>query len=166
MASRRTSAADRPDEGTRGRAPADPATENILALTHILSNRIGQAFHDEVVAANGLTLAEWRVILTLAHAPGMTAAEITDRWAMDKMAINRAIRRLERAGRLSRRRRTDDRRSYALTLTPAGRRLYRKVVPTANARYRDLVACLTAEEQAALRTALAKLIARAQALTG
>lgn len=141
-------------------APAD----NVLAAVHVLSNRIGRAFYGRIEARHGLSLAEWRVILTLHLHPDATAAEITERWAIDKMAVSRAIRRLERLGHLRRKRDAGDRRSLRLALTASGRRLYARVVPGANARYREIVACLDRSERATLRRALAKLLAHTATL--
>ena len=132
--------------------------DNVLSLIHMLSNRIGRAFYGQVEAKHGLSLAEWRVILTLHHDPKLTAVEITNRWAMDKMAVSRAIRTLEDRGWVKRSRKKNDRRSYALSLTTGGQRAYEKVLPTANARYHDIVSTLSKAEVVRLRKSLDKLI--------
>ena len=141
----------------------DPA-DNILSLVHRLSNRIGGAFYSEVETQFGLSLGEWRVIMTLAHQPGSTAIDITNRWAMDKMAVNRAIKKLENLQHLKRRQNPNDRRSYNLSLTPTGRELYDKIVPTANNRYHELVSVLSHDELAGLNDQLSRLIDRAELL--
>ncbi len=137
-----------------GLQPAD----NFLASVHVLSNRITRAFFSEVESKHGLTLPEWRVLLSLADHAGLTANEIKDRWAMDKMTISRAVRRLERTGRIARRRNPKDGRSYVLSVTKKGAGLYKKILPTANARYRELLSCLSETELSSLRTTLAKMI--------
>ena len=86
----------------------DPA-DNILSMVHQLSNRIGGAFYSQVEARFGVSLGEWRVIMTLAQHPGSTAIDINNRWAMDKMAVNRAIKKLEKQRRLNRRQNPSDR---------------------------------------------------------
>lgn len=96
-------------------------------------------------------------MLALAHRPGLSAAEITGLWAMEKMAVNRAIRRLDRFGRVSRRVDPDDRRRFTLRLTAKGRRFHDKVLPAANARYREILSGLSRSEAEALRTTLARL---------
>ena len=111
-----------------------------------------------------MTLAEWRVILTLVQRQSATAIEIASLWAMDKMAISRAVRRLERMGRVQRQINSNDRRSFTLSLTPKGKRLYTRVLPAANARYREITAGLSRTELATLRRVLAKLLARTAAL--
>ena len=141
----------------------DPV-DNILSLAHKLSNRIGGAFYNEVETKFGVTLAEWRVIMTLAHHPGSMAIDITNRWAMDKMAVNRAIKKLESQNRLVRARNAEDRRSFNLSLTKTGRQLYQRIVPTANERYHELVSVLSHDELVALSNQLTRLIDRAENL--
>ena len=104
----------------------------------MLSSRISRAFDSKLAKAHGLSPPEWRVLLTLAQHPDASANEITTSWAMEKMAVSRAVRRLERTGRIRRRVDGADRRRYALILTPKGRRLYQRILPMANARYREI----------------------------
>ena len=135
-----------------------------LSLVHMLSNRISRAFFDEVETKYGVSLAEWRVILTLVSEPGVSGADITNRWAMEKMAVNRAIQRLVDAGNVARTRDPEDRRSYRLSLTPKGTKLYEKIAPTANKRYAELISSVPREELDALVATLRTMIARAEEL--
>ncbi|MFT5439895.1 MAG: DNA-binding MarR family transcriptional regulator, partial [Alphaproteobacteria bacterium] len=96
---------------------------------------------------------------------GQTATEITERWAMDKMAISRALQRLESAGHIRRDRNQQDRRSYRLSLTEDGKILHDRILPGATARYRDFMSCLNAQEISQLRNALHKLIDHAKETT-
>ena len=132
--------------------------ENLLASIHVLSRQISRVFFTRVEARFDVTLAEWRIILTLVDRPGATANEIIDLWAMEKMAVSRAVRRLERMGRISRRVNPTDRRSFALVLTKRGRRVYEQVLPSANERYREITAGLTKAELAGLRKMIRGLV--------
>lgn len=132
-----------------------------LTLVHALSNRVTRSYFTDVETKLGITLPEWRVLLTVSQEPGITAAEITSYWAMEKMAVNRAIQRLLRAGRLAREKSTEDARAYRLSLTPEGRKVYDEVLPVASARYRHYMAALTAEERKAWIATMKKLIGRA-----
>jgi len=138
--------------------------ENVLALVHVLSSLIGRAFHGQIARRHRVSLPEWRVLVTLANHPGSTAAHIVERWAMQPMMTSRAIRGLKRRGWVERRVRHDDRRSYALWLTPKGRLAYRRVAPHANARYYHIVSCLSRKELAALDRGLLRLIAQTRRL--
>jgi DNA-binding MarR family transcriptional regulator len=144
---------------TRNARPAADhvPSDNILAAVHVLSSRISRAFDSKLAKAYGLSPPEWRVLLTLAQHPDASANEITASWAMEKMAVSRAVRRLERMGRIRRRVDGTDRRRYALILTPEGRRLYQRILPMANARYHEITEVLSHAELATLRKALGKL---------
>jgi DNA-binding MarR family transcriptional regulator len=158
--------ADIPDYAAGGsRSATAPApADNALTLVHLLSNRITRAFFAEIETRFGVSLPEWRVIMTLARYPELTAVEITTRWSMDKMTISRAIRRLEDSGRVRRTRHPQDRRSFTVSLTEDGQAFYDRVVPVANARYRAITACLEPQEAAQFRATLEKLINHAAAL--
>ena len=140
------------------------ADDKPLSLVHVLSNRIGRAFYGEIETKFGVTLAEWRVLLTLTSEPGVSAAEITNRWAMEKMAVNRAIQRLVDQGFVTRDRDPDDGRSYKLKMTAKGQKLYEKIAPSANKRYSELMAAIDSDEVDAMVRALQKIIRRAEEL--
>ena len=139
---------------------ADTRAENLLADIHVVSNRIGRAFAAEVTAKHGLSIAEWRVVLSLKQQPDRTARDITRAWGMEKMAVNRAVRRLEAEGFVASRVDPGDKRRRVLRLTPSGMALYRRVEPDATARYREITEGLSAREKKALSGALGKLVER------
>lgn len=136
------------------------SADDILSAIHILANLIGGAYSDHLDELD-ITVPEWRVILTLARYPGSTATEITERWAMDKMAISRAIQRQDKVGNIQRQRNPEDRRSFRLSLTETGDALYERILPVANERYQTLVSCLTRRELGSLHKSLDKLIVQA-----
>lgn len=140
------------------------ADDKPLSLVHVLSNRIGRAFHGEIETKFGITISEWRVLMTLTSEKGVSAAEITNRWAMEKMMVNRAIQRLVDNGCITRKRDPNDRRRYRLALTTKGRKLYGKIAPTTNKRYNELMSAIDSDETDALVRALQKIIQRAEQL--
>ncbi len=133
-------------------------SDNVLASVHVLSNRITRAFESRIEARYGISVAEWRVLLSLFGTSGLTAKEIHEQWAMDKMTVSRAVRRLEGDGRVRRHRHPEDGRSFVLVATPRGVRLVKKILPTADARYREVLSCLTGRERKALERTLVKLL--------
>lgn len=132
--------------------------ENVLVSIHVLSNRITRAFEARLESDHGLSVVEWRVLLSLASQSELTATDIHERWAMDKMAVSRAVRRLESQGRVRRSANPGDARSYVLSITKKGSRLFQKILPSADARYREILSGLTDREQRSLRRSLKKLI--------
>lgn len=153
-----------PPRDPRPRGRTTTAGYNLLASVHVLSNRLTRAFEAELEPARGISVPEWRVLLSVATAAGSTAKAVHEQWAMDKMTISRAVRKLVASGRLRRSRNPDDRRSYVLELTPAGRRLVDEVFPDADLRYRRILRCLSASERDELSRILAKLIHRTESL--
>ena len=143
-----------------------PSSENVLSMIHILSNRVTRAFSTEVEPKFDITLAEWRVILTLNQRPGTTANEITHRWSMEKMAVNRAIRKLEEAAAINRTKKSHDKRSYELYLTGRGQKMYETIVPVANARYQQIISALEREELSEFAEKLIRLLEKTEELNG
>ena len=134
--------------------------DHVLVLCHMLSNRISRSFSRELDKA-GITIAEWRVLLELTLQPGVSGQEISRRWAMDKMAISRAVSSLENRGWISRRQSVQDKRSLNLELTPAGQEAYERILPAANRHYHRLVEELDRSELASFRDTLLNVIGQA-----
>lgn len=97
----------------------------------VLSNRISHAISTVYVDRFGLSITEWRVMAVLSRSPGLSANEVADRTAMDKVAVSRAVARLVDSGRLEREIHDHDRRRSVLTLSEEGYRIFDAVAPTA-----------------------------------
>ena len=123
----------------------------------VLSNRLSAAIAESYSRRFGLSIPEWRVVAVLAPAPGISAAEVAERTAMDKVAVSRAVRRLLQHGRVRRETAAGDRRRSMLELTPAGREVYDSIVPVLRRYEHSLLACLDAREQERLDVLLQRL---------
>ena len=130
-----------------------------------LSNRISRAIADLYEERFQLTLPEWRVMAVLGEEPDLSATEVAERTAMDKVAVSRAVNRLIEAGRLERHFAADDKRRSVLALSAHGRRVYRQIVPLAINYEEALLERLTAKEIDTLDSLLKKL-ERLQVQTG
>ena len=106
-----------------------------------------------------LTRQEWRVLASLGARPDIPTKEIGPLTTLDKMQVSRAVQGLEARSIVSRKHHPDDRRELIVSLTPAGRALYRKIVPFALAREAELLAVLTTEEAKVLDRVMHKLSA-------
>ncbi len=124
----------------------------------ILSNTISQAIADDYQQRYDLSVTEWRVMAVLARFEGLSAREVAERTAMDKVAVSRALARLAEAGRVSRGMHDNDKRRSVLDLTEAGWAIHDEVAPMARAREREVLARLDAEERAWLTRILDKLL--------
>ncbi|UWU94886.1 MarR family winged helix-turn-helix transcriptional regulator [Bradyrhizobium sp. CB1015] len=106
-----------------------------------------------------MTRQEWRVLAILGARAAIATKEIGPLTTLDKMQVSRAVQGLQSHGIASRKQHPDDRRELIVSLTPAGRALYRKIVPLALAREAELLGVLTAEEAKVLDRAMHKLSA-------
>jgi len=133
----------------------------LSVLTNLTSSAIAAGYATRFA----LGIPEWRVVAALAERPGMSAAQVAVRTAMDKVAVSRAVARLLRTRRIVRTRSRHDRRRSMLRLSRAGRTMYAQVVPYALACEAALLTALDTPERAALDRLLVKLTRRAAQLT-
>jgi DNA-binding MarR family transcriptional regulator len=129
----------------------------LSVLSNTVSTAIAGAYHQRF----GLTIPEWRVMAVLANTPDLSAAEVAQRTAMDKVAVSRAVASLLKQKRIARQMARADRRRSLLQLSPAGKRVYAQVVPFALAYERALIAPLSTQERATIDRAIRILLGRA-----
>ncbi len=123
----------------------------------VLSNRISAAIAREYAERFQLGMTEWRVLAVIGPSPGLSASEVVERTAMDKVAVSRAVDRLVRSGRVLRETDGGDRRRSLLRLSPAGRAVYAQVVPAALALERRLLEALSQTDREQLDELLERL---------
>jgi DNA-binding MarR family transcriptional regulator len=127
----------------------------------VLSNTVSRAIARIYAERFDLTIPEWRVMAQLGRHGRLTASDIVGLTAMDKVRVSRAVARLLASARIAADADAADRRRQHLTLTAAGRRIYREIVPLALKREALLLDVLDASEKAVLDRLLAKLQAQA-----
>jgi len=127
----------------------------------VLSNIVSTAISGAYEKRFGLTIPEWRVMAVLAMTPGLSAAEVAQRTAMDKVAVSRAVASLLRARRIVRQTARADRRRSLLRLSAAGEKVYAQVVPMALDYERDLLAPLSLKYREVVDRAIRILLGRA-----
>lgn len=136
----------------------------------IASNAVSDLIAQRYRSRFGLKITEWRVIAVLGDAQmqggRLTQRDLTEATLMDKVAVNRACKVLEERGLIARLDNENDGRSHLLALTEEGEAIHHEVMPIAKATEREILAGLDADEEAALRSMLAKLRARAGSLAG
>ncbi len=122
----------------------------------VLSNTISQGIAREYHSRFGLSITAWRAMAVLARydRDGLSARQVADRTAMDKVAISRAVSKLVVRGLVSRTLHQDDRRRSVLALTPKGWSIHNQVAPLARRYEREVLQKLTAEEHACLNRIL------------
>jgi len=127
----------------------------------VLSNTVSTALAGAYALRFGLSIPQWRVVAVLARSPGLSAASVAERTAMDKVAVSRAVAGLVASGRVRRVLAESDRRRSVLTLTARGREVYTRIVPYALEYERRLLSELAPAEQSLFNSLLSRLQRRA-----
>jgi DNA-binding MarR family transcriptional regulator len=132
----------------------------LSVLTNIVSMSIAEAYEREF----GLSIPQWRVIAVLARYPDLSAIEVAERTAMDKVAVSRAVQGLLTARRVLRTYDSGDRRRSRLRLSTAGKSVYRRVAPLALRYEKNLLDALSPTDRKALDRLLGRLVTRARTM--
>lgn len=130
----------------------------------VLSNTVSQAIAREYEDRFQLSITEWRVVAVLGRYDGLSAREVAERTAMDKVAVSRAVAELMKDGRVKRSTADHDKRQSVLSLTAKGRKVYDEVAPLALQHEQRLLAHLDAEEREWLGRIIEKLLLAERAL--
>jgi DNA-binding MarR family transcriptional regulator len=130
----------------------------LSVLSNIVSMSIAQTYEREF----GLTIPQWRVLAVLSRYPNLSAVEVAQRAAMDKVAVSRAVQGLVTARRVARALHSDDRRKSVLRLTANGRSVYSRVAPLALGYEKRLLSALSATERRTLERLIGRLMERAR----
>lgn len=151
-------------KATEGKRETSGPIDVVLALESFLPyrlNRLADAVSREFQKIYkdryGLTRPEWRALATLGQSGVMTATAIGEHSSMHKTKVSRAVAELERRKWLTRTVDENDRRVELLSLTRAGEKTYRELVPLAKAFEDTLLAKLGDKERAALVKGLTAL---------
>lgn len=123
----------------------------------VLTNRVSNAIARTYAERFDLTIPEWRVMAVLGGLSNLSAGEVAQRTAMDKVQVSRAIARLTVKKRVQRSVDIADARVARLSLSAKGRAIYDEIAPLALALEDVLRDALTPAERAGLDLILAKL---------
>jgi DNA-binding MarR family transcriptional regulator len=127
----------------------------------VLTNRVSGAIARHYSDRFGLTIPEWRVMAVLGQievgAPGLSARQVAERTAMDKVQVSRAVASLLADRRITRVAHVRDGRVAHLALSARGLAIYNEVVPFALALEKQFLSVLTASERKTFDALLAKL---------
>ena len=129
----------------------------------VLSNRISQDIARLYAERFGLGITQWRILAVLGRYPDLSATDVAERTAMDKVAVSRAVAALLEAGLLRRRPHGQDRRRSVLELSARGYRVYDQVAPLALAYEKRLLDGLDEAERRVLLGLLDRLDERERA---
>lgn len=130
-----------------------------------LAQRISVSLSRIYVRRFGITVPEWRTLVTLAEYGELQSKQIAAYTEMDKVRVSRAVATMSDKGLISRRPCDRDSRAAFLKLTEEGLALYRRIVPDALAWEERLMAPLSETERETLFGLLDKLDGRLQEMS-
>jgi DNA-binding MarR family transcriptional regulator len=111
----------------KGAPKPPPETHCTCAKLRRTARRLTQAY-DQALRPCGLRLTQYSVLANLTRSGGLSITDLAELLAMERTTLTRNLRPLERAGwvRIGP---GPDRRSRAVEITPAGRRVYDRALP-------------------------------------
>lgn len=138
--------------------------DGTLSLQHFLpyrlsalANRISQSLAVKYSKQYGISVQEWRILAVLGEETKLSAVAITNRIAMDKVAVSRAVKRLIEKGLVIKHLDGKDQRSHELALSNEGIEMYQQLVPIALEHEQLVTDNLTLKEKQSLLKLLTKL---------
>jgi DNA-binding MarR family transcriptional regulator len=121
-----------------------------VSITHL--QRLQASIPDLEVTAGQLG-----TLILIGSNPGITPTKICRAQGHEKATVTTALDYLERKKLISRQVSASDRRSFAITLTKSGLRLYKHILPRVASADQDLTRCLNARERSILRELLLRI---------
>jgi DNA-binding MarR family transcriptional regulator len=112
---------------------------------------------DARAKAIGVSRAQWQVLIALARAEGSSQAALAERLEVETITVGRMVDRLEDAALVQRQPDPADRRAWRLFLTPRAHDLLNDLQPVAHAVRAEMLAGLSAAEQAHLHALLGRV---------
>jgi DNA-binding MarR family transcriptional regulator len=123
-----------------------------------LAAEVSAALSGEYRERYGLDIPEWRVLATLGFRNEACSAQyIAHCTRTHKSTISRAVTTLMERALIERVENADDRREFALAMTPKGRALYEELIPRLRRKEQEILSCLSAQERQDFAAALGKI---------
>ena len=126
-----------------------------------LINRVGfalvESFTTEALAANGLSIAMWRVLAALSNNGEQRQVDLVTMTSIDASTMSRLVSRLVRMGLVTRSRSAKSNREVVVALSTKGRALVQRLIPIAKKLEETAAAGLPAKELAAAKRALGRM---------
>lgn len=143
---------------TQGPTPAflEGYLPYLLGLASLVMNK---DFDDEVRAA-GLSPLEWRTLATLSDGDGITIGQLCKKVVAQQPTLTKAIKRLDEIGLVRREDDAADLRKTRAFITPRGRSIAGELIRGAKQHEAQMVRNLSPAQLAALKAALAQILAQ------
>jgi DNA-binding MarR family transcriptional regulator len=124
-----------------------------------VSNHVSHAFARKLTA-RGVTVAEWIVLRDLFDHDAVMPSALADRIGLTRGAVSKLADRLIAKTLIARRADATDRRSHALSLTPAGRALVPRLSALADRNDAEFFSHLPPRQRALIERAMKDIVRR------
>tara|TARA_B100000676_G_C17483027_1_gene534374 strand:+ start:120 stop:563 length:444 start_codon:yes stop_codon:yes gene_type:complete len=109
------------------------------------------------IAQHGMSLGLWPFLRALWERDGLSQRELSEKVRMKGPTTVAALNKLEERGLVRREENKKDARKINVYLTPAGRKVYRKVIPEVEAVNRQCLEMLTESDQAEFKDMIKRI---------
>jgi DNA-binding MarR family transcriptional regulator len=136
----------------------DFALENFLPFRlNVLAQTVSERLSAIYATKFNLDIPQWRILANLASRGDLSAQDIARYTYSHKSTISRAVQDLEDRGLIARKVSIVDKRSFTLSLTTEGRRLFRQLLPLVLEFEQNIVASISDADARALLKGLTAL---------
>lgn len=130
-----------------------------LHQLHKLTDSDSQSIYPE---RTGLSMSDGRCLTTVGTFEPLSVKELAEKANLNKGQASRAAQALVDQGLVLKVDHPDDGRGVVLTLTPAGRQVFKRAMDMVTERNEEIFGCLSDKEQATLSSMLDRLITHAR----
>ena len=139
--------------------PLDRTLTYRLHQLHKLTDADSQSVYPE---QTGLSMSDGRCLTTIGTFEPLSVKELAEKSNLNKAQASRGAQALVDQGLVRKEDRPDDGRGVVLTLTPAGRKVFKRAMDMVNQRNEQIFGCLSDKEQASLSALFDRLISHAR----
>jgi DNA-binding MarR family transcriptional regulator len=140
---------------------ARPKTLDLGDYLPYLINRVGAAlvarFTEDGLARHGLSIATWRVLVTLSQMGPLRQIDLAAHTSIDVSTLSRLVTRLAQQGFVTRARSANSNREVTVQVTAKAEKLIGELIPIAHHLEHTAMAGLTATELRHVKDGLRKI---------
>ena len=133
-------------------------------LVRVFYSDVTSAISSVYQSEYDMTPAEWRSMVIIGPDNKLTANDIVVRSSMDKVAVSRALARMQRNGWVATHANPSDRRSKLLSLSATGKAIYQELIPQVLGVEKQLLAGISPQQQQQFIDTMARIRANTQQL--
>jgi DNA-binding MarR family transcriptional regulator len=145
------------------KAPEVPLDAFLTYRLHQVNKLTDKGSSEAYAQEFGLPVGEARCLAAIGNFAPLSVIQLAARANLDKAQASRAAQALVERGLVAKADSPDDARGVVLRTTPAGRRLWVRVMRTIARRNEEIFGCLSAAEQRTLATLLDRVLEHARA---